>query len=62
MGIHFVVHEDGDSVGVVVVEGVRAGDALTGLHSKTHYGRPNWNNFFEELKVLLSLLASVSGF
>ncbi|NBO64148.1 MAG: flagellar biosynthesis protein FlgA [Acidobacteria bacterium] len=30
MSIHFVVHEDGDSVGVVVVEGVRAGDQLTG--------------------------------
>jgi (2R)-sulfolactate sulfo-lyase subunit alpha len=27
---HFVVHEDGDSVGVVVVEGVKAGDKLTG--------------------------------
>ena len=28
--IHFVVHEDGDSVGVVVVEGVKAGEELTG--------------------------------
>ena len=28
--IHFVVHDDGDSVGVVVVEGVKAGDELTG--------------------------------
>ncbi len=28
--IHFVVHDENDSVGVVVVEGVRAGDALTG--------------------------------
>ncbi|NKC15123.1 MAG: flagellar biosynthesis protein FlgA [Gammaproteobacteria bacterium] len=28
--IHFVVHDDGDSVGVVVVEGVSAGDELTG--------------------------------
>jgi (2R)-sulfolactate sulfo-lyase subunit alpha len=28
--IHFVVHDEGDSVGVVVVEGVRSGDALTG--------------------------------
>jgi len=28
--IHFVVHDEGDSVGVVVVEGVKAGDALTG--------------------------------
>jgi (2R)-sulfolactate sulfo-lyase subunit alpha len=28
--IHFVVHEDGDSVGTIVVEGVKAGDALTG--------------------------------
>jgi (2R)-sulfolactate sulfo-lyase subunit alpha len=28
--IHFVVHEDGDSVGVVVVEGVKAGDKLVG--------------------------------
>jgi (2R)-sulfolactate sulfo-lyase subunit alpha len=30
MTIHFVVHDEGDSVGVVVVEGVKAGDALTG--------------------------------
>ena len=30
MTIHFVVHEESDSVGVVVVEGVKAGDALTG--------------------------------
>ena len=30
MTIHFVVHEEGDSVGVVVVEGVKAGDTLTG--------------------------------
>ena len=29
--IHFVVHEEGDGVGVVVVEGVKAGQALTGL-------------------------------
>ncbi|GJL82126.1 MAG: hypothetical protein DHS20C01_17600 [marine bacterium B5-7] len=28
--IHFVVHDDGDSVGVVVVEGVSSGDELTG--------------------------------
>ena len=28
--IHFVVHDEHDSVGVVVVEGVRAGDQLTG--------------------------------
>jgi (2R)-sulfolactate sulfo-lyase subunit alpha len=28
--IHFVVHEEGDSVGVVVVEGVKAGEELTG--------------------------------
>ena len=28
--IDFVVHDDGDSVGVVVVEGVSAGDELTG--------------------------------
>ncbi len=28
--IHFVVHEEGDSVGVVVVEGIKAGAALTG--------------------------------
>ena len=28
--IHFVVHDEGDSVGVVVVEGVKAGDALSG--------------------------------
>jgi (2R)-sulfolactate sulfo-lyase subunit alpha len=30
MAIDFVVHEDGDSVGTVVVEGVKAGDMLTG--------------------------------
>ncbi len=28
--IHFVVHDENDSVGVVVVEGVKAGDALNG--------------------------------
>jgi len=28
--IHFVVHEDGDSVGTVVVEAVKSGDKLTG--------------------------------
>ena len=28
--IHFVVHDEHDSVGVVVVEGVKAGDKLTG--------------------------------
>jgi (2R)-sulfolactate sulfo-lyase subunit alpha len=28
--IHFVVHDEGDSVGVVVVEGVKKGDTLTG--------------------------------
>ncbi|MGZ8994750.1 MAG: flagellar biosynthesis protein FlgA [Burkholderiaceae bacterium] len=28
--IHFVVHDEHDSVGVVVVEGVRAGDEITG--------------------------------
>jgi (2R)-sulfolactate sulfo-lyase subunit alpha len=28
--IHFVVHEPGDGVGVVVVEGVQAGSDLTG--------------------------------
>ena len=28
--IHFVVHEDGDGVGVVVVEGVKSGAELTG--------------------------------
>ena len=30
MTIHFVVHDEGDSVGVVVVEGLRAGQTLTG--------------------------------
>lgn len=30
MTVHFVVHDEGDSVGVVVVEGVKAGDSLTG--------------------------------
>ena len=28
--IHFVVHEDGDGVGVVVVEGVKSGQELGG--------------------------------
>lgn len=28
--IHFVVHEDGDSVGTIVVEGISVGDTLTG--------------------------------
>ena len=28
--IHFVVHDENDSVGVVVVEGVKAGDTLNG--------------------------------
>jgi (2R)-sulfolactate sulfo-lyase subunit alpha len=28
--IHFVVHDENDSVGVVVVEGVKAGDRLSG--------------------------------
>jgi (2R)-sulfolactate sulfo-lyase subunit alpha len=28
--IHFVVHDEGDSVGVVVVEGVKSGQDLTG--------------------------------
>lgn len=28
--IHFVVHEEGDSVGTIVVEGIQAGQALTG--------------------------------
>jgi (2R)-sulfolactate sulfo-lyase subunit alpha len=30
MDIHFVMHDEGDSVGVVVVEGVKAGDRLNG--------------------------------
>lgn len=30
MSIDFVVHDDGDSVGVVVIEGVEAGQTLTG--------------------------------
>ena len=30
MVTHFVVHEPGDSVGVVVVEGVKKGDKLNG--------------------------------
>ncbi|MCC7271527.1 MAG: UxaA family hydrolase [Alphaproteobacteria bacterium] len=28
--IHFLVHDENDSCGVVVVEGVKAGEALTG--------------------------------
>ena len=30
MTIHFVVHDEGDSVGVVVVEGLKAGTKLAG--------------------------------
>ena len=30
MTVHFVVHDEADSVGVVVVEGVKAGDKLSG--------------------------------
>lgn len=30
MTVHFIVHDEGDSVGVVVVEGVTAGQSLTG--------------------------------
>jgi (2R)-sulfolactate sulfo-lyase subunit alpha len=30
MTIHFIVHDEGDSVGVVVVEGLKAGTAMTG--------------------------------
>lgn len=30
MGVQFLVHEGGDSVGVITVEGVKAGDELTG--------------------------------
>ena len=30
MTIHFVVHDEGESVGVVVVEGLKAGQKLTG--------------------------------
>ena len=30
MTIHFVVHDEHDSVGVVVVEGVKSGDTLNG--------------------------------
>lgn len=28
--IHFIVHDENDSVGVIVVEGITAGDALEG--------------------------------
>lgn len=30
MSVQFLVHEGGDSVGVITVEGVKAGDELTG--------------------------------
>ena len=30
MAVQFLVHEDGDSVGVITVEGVKAGQELTG--------------------------------
>ena len=30
MPVHFVVHEASDSVGVVVVEGIKAGETLSG--------------------------------
>lgn len=28
--VHFIVHDENDSVGVAVVEGIKAGDQLTG--------------------------------
>ena len=34
--IHFVVHEEGDGVGVVVVEGVKAGQPLKGWIMEYH--------------------------
>ena len=34
MSVQFLVHEDGDSVGVVTVEGVKAGQELTGWGMK----------------------------
>ncbi len=30
MPVHFIVHDEGDSLGVVVVEGIKAGDKLSG--------------------------------
>ncbi len=30
MTVHFCVHDEGDSVGVVVVEGIKSGQALNG--------------------------------
>ena len=39
--IHFVVHDEGDGVGVVVVEGIKAGQELTGWimeDDKDHQG------------------------
>ena len=30
MTVHFIVHDEGDSVGVVVVEGIKSGDTLSG--------------------------------
>ena len=35
MSIHFVVHEDGDGVGVVVLEGIKSGQELTGWIMET---------------------------
>ena len=34
-GTDFLVHDDGDSVGVVVVEGVESGATLTGLEMES---------------------------
>ena len=34
MSVQFLVHEDGDSVGVITVEGVKAGQELTGWITK----------------------------
>ena len=48
MSVQFLVHEDGDSVGVITVEGVKAGQELTG-----------W--IMKEDKTITSSTAPISG-
>ena len=51
--IHFVVHEPGDVVGVVVVEGVKAGNDLTGGHGRRYHAeyeiRERYTNWSQDL-------------
>jgi len=46
--IHFVVHEEGDGVGVVVVEGVKSGQPLTGWIMSSAKNFPvSWFRLFQ---------------